>query len=218
MVKMGKHLKREVVAVVTDMNQPLGLSVGNALEFREAVQLLSGKLPAGDPLLEVCLLLGTQMLLLSKLAKTDEEARGMLQDAIDSGAGLDKLRAMIHELGGDETLVTLSGMDKLCTVKREIPVAAEKSGYIVGMQAELIGKAAQLLGAGRETKADVIDPAVGLIMHKRVGDKVEAGEAICTLYVNDDKNLTDAIATMLEAVQIGAKPDHVSPMVYAVIR
>ena len=218
MVKMGKHLKREVVAVVTDMNQPLGLSVGNALEFREAVQLLSGKLPAGDPLLEVCLLLGTQMLLLSKLASSDEEARGMLQRAIDSGAGLEKLRAMIHELGGDESLLTLSGMDKLCAVKREIPVAAKKSGYIVGMQAELIGKAAQLLGAGRETKEDVIDPAVGLIMHKRVGDKVEAGEAICTLYVNDDQNLDDAIATIQEAVQIGAKPESVSPMVYAVIR
>lgn len=218
MVKMGKHLKREVVAVVTDMNQPLGLSVGNALEFREAVQLLSGQLPAGDPLLEVCLLLGTQMLLLSKLAKSDEEARGMLQQAIDNGAGLSKLRAMIHELGGDETLLTLEGMDKLCRVKRQVPVTAEKSGYVIGMQAELIGRAAQVLGAGRETKEDVIDPAVGLIVHKRVGDPIQAGEAICTLYVNDEKNLDDAISTMKEAVQIGAKPDHVAPMVYAVIR
>ena len=218
MVKMGKHLKREVVAVVTDMNQPLGLSVGNALEFREAVQLLSGQLAAGDPLLEVCLLLGTQMLLLSKLAKSDEEARGMLQQAIDNGAGLSKLRAMIHELGGDETLLTLEGMDKLCRVKRQVPVTAEKSGYVIGMQAELIGRAAQVLGAGRETKEDVIDPAVGLIMHKRVGDPIQAGEAICTLYVNDEKNLDDAISTMKEAVQIGAKPDHVAPMVYAVIR
>ena len=218
MVKMGKHLKREVVAVVTDMNQPLGLSVGNALEFREAVQLLSGRLPQGDPLLEVCLLLGTQMLLLSKLAKTDEEARAMLQRAIDSGAGLDKLRAMIHELGGDETLLTLDGMDSLCAVKRLVPVTAKKSGSIVGMQAELIGRAAQVLGAGRETKEDLIDPAVGLIMHKRVGDRIEAGEAFCTLYVNDEKNLQDAMDTMLEAVCIGDQPEQVAPMVYAVIR
>ena len=218
MVKMGKHLKREVVAVVTDMNQPLGLSVGNALEFREAVQLLSGRLPQGDPLLEVCLLLGTQMLLLSKLAKTDAEARAMLQSAIDSGAGLEKLRAMIHELGGDETLLTLDGMDSLCAVKRVVPVTAKHSGVVVGMQAELIGKAAQLLGAGRETKEDVIDPAVGLIMHKRVGDRIEAGEVFCALYVNDEKNLQDAMDTMLEAVCIGEKPEQVAPMVYAVIR
>lgn len=218
MVKMGTHLKRDVVAVVTDMNQPLGLSVGNALEFREAVQLLSGKLPAGDPLLEVCLLLGTQMLLLSKLATTDEEARDMLQKAIDDGAGLEKLRAMIHELGGDEKFVSLDGMDSLCKVQRMIPVVAKNSGYVIGMQAELIGRAAQVLGAGRATKEDVIDPAVGLIMHKRVGDQVQSGEAFCTLYVNDDKNLEDAIATMHEAVCIGEKPDEVAPMVYAVIR
>jgi pyrimidine-nucleoside phosphorylase len=218
MVKMGKLLKREVVAVVTDMNQPLGLSVGNALEFREAVQLLSGKVPEGDALYEVCMLLGTQMLLLSKLAKSDDEARTMLKHAIDSGAGLDKLRAMIHELGGDEKLLTLDGMDKLCAVKRLVPFTADQAGYIVGMQAELIGRAAQVLGAGRATKEDVIDPAVGLIMHKRVGDKVEKGEAFCTLYVNDEKNLDDAIATMREAITIGAKPDHVAPMVYAVVR
>lgn len=218
MVKMGKLLKREVVAVVTDMNQPLGLSVGNALEFREAVQLLSGKVPEGDALYEVCMLLGTQMLLLSKLAKTDEEARSMLKHAIDSGAGLDKLRAMIHELGGDETYLTLEGMDKLCTVKKQIPIEAGEVGYVVGMQAELIGRAAQVLGAGRATKEDSIDPAVGLIMHKRVGDMIEKDEAFCTLYVNDETNLADAIATMRDAVCIGQKPDEVAPMVYAVVR
>ncbi|MDP3448579.1 MAG: thymidine phosphorylase [Eubacteriales bacterium] len=218
MVKMGKLLKREVVAVVTDMNQPLGLSVGNALEFREAVQLLSGKVPEGDALYEVCMLLGTQMLLLSKLANSDEEARAKLKNAIDSGEGLHKLRAMIHELGGDETLLTLDGMDKLCAVKRLVPISAEESGFIIAMQAELIGRAAQVLGAGRATKEDVIDPAVGLIMHKRVGERVEAGEAFCTLYVNDETNLDDAITTMLEAVHIGKKPDQVSPMVYAVVR
>lgn len=218
MVKMGKLLKREVVAVVTDMNQPLGLSVGNALEFREAVQLLSGKVPEVDALYEVCMLLGTQMLLLSKLAKTDEEARAMLKQAIDSGSGLGKLRAMIHELGGDESYVSLEGMDQLCAVKRQVPVLAKASGYVVEMQAELIGRAAQVLGAGRATKEDTIDPAVGLVMHKRVGDPIQQGEAICTLYVNDETNLTDAMETMLEAIKIGTKPDHVSPMVYGVIR
>lgn len=218
MVKMGRLLKREVVAVVTDMNQPLGLSVGNALEFREAVQLLSGKVPEGDALYEVCMLLGTQMLLLSKLASNDADAREMLKRAIDSGSGLEKLRAMIRELGGDDTLLTLEGMDKLCAVRRQVPVPAATGGYVVGMQAELIGRAAQVLGAGRATKEDAIDPAVGLIMHKRVGDSVRLGEAICTLYVNDERNLDDAMRTMLEAVKIGAKPEHAAPMVYAVVR
>lgn len=218
MVKMGKLLKREVVAVVTDMNQPLGLSVGNALEFREAVQLLSGEVPEGDALYEVCMLLGTQMLLLSNLAKTDEEARGMLKHAIESGAGLNKLRAMIHELGGDDSLLTLDGMDSLCKVNRLVPVPALRGGHVVGMQAELIGRAAQVLGAGRATKEDAIDPAVGLVMHKRVGDAIEKGEAICTLYVNDETNLDDAVKTMQEAVTIGEKPDELTPMVYAVIR
>jgi len=218
MVKMGKLLKREVVAVVTDMNQPLGLSVGNALEAREAVQLLSGMVPEGDALYEVCMLLGTQMLRLSNLAQTDEEARKKLKTAIDSGAGLQKLRAMIHELGGDETLLTPDGMDSLCKVKQLVPVPAEHGGYVRGMQAELIGRAAQVLGAGRATKADVIDPAVGLVMHKRVGDPVKQGEAICTLYVNEDKALSDAVETMRQAVEIGEKPEQVAPMVYGVVR
>jgi len=218
MVKMGRLLKREVVAVVTDMNQPLGLSVGNALEAREAVQLLSGMVPEGDALYEVCMLLGTQMLRLSKLAQTDEEAREKLKTAIDSGAGLQKLRAMIHELGGDESLLTPGGMDSLCKVKQLVPVSAEHGGYVRGMQAELIGRAAQVLGAGRATKADIIDPAVGLVMHKRVGDPVRQGEAICTLYVNEDKALSDAVETMRQAVEIGEKPEQVAPMVYGVVR
>jgi thymidine phosphorylase len=125
---------------------------------------------------------------------------------------------MIRELGGDETMLTLDGMDRLCAVKRLVSLPAEEAGFIRGMRAERIGRAAQVLGAGRATKADVIDPAVGLIMHKRVGERVEKGEAICTLYVNDETNLDDAIATMREAVEIGAKPDILSPMVYAVIR
>jgi len=218
MVKMGKLLKREVVAVVTDMNQPLGLSVGNALEFREAVQLLSGEVPEGDALYEVCMILGTEMLLLSKLAKTEQEARNMLKHAIDSGAGLDKLRAMIHELGGDETLLTLDGMDKLCSVNRYEPVRAKEDGYVVGMQTELIGRAAQVLGAGRATKEDTIDPAVGLVMHKRVGDHVKKGEAICTLYVNDETNLYDAAETILEAVRIEKEFNLVVPIVHAIIQ
>jgi pyrimidine-nucleoside phosphorylase len=109
-------------------------------------------------------------------------------------------------------------MDSLCKVKRLVPVPAERDGYVRGMQAELIGRAAQVLGAGRATKADVIDPAAGLVMHKRVGDAIKKGEAICTLYVNEDRALSDAIDTMRQAVEIGDEPESVAPMVYAVVR
>jgi pyrimidine-nucleoside phosphorylase len=158
------------------------------------------------------------MLRLSNLASSDEDARAKLKRAIDSKEGLNKLRAMIRELGGDESLLTPEGMDRLCAVKKHVSVPAQTGGYVIGMQAELIGRAAQVLGAGRATKEDTIDPAVGLIMHKRVGDPIEKGEAICTLYVNDETNLDDAVLTMQEAVSIGRKPDRITPMVYAVIR
>ena len=112
----------------------------------------------------------------------------------------------------------MDGMDRLCSVKKLVPVAAPSSGYIVGMHAELIGRAAQVLGAGRATKEDSIDPAVGLIMHKRVGDSVRQGEAVCTLYINDETNQEDAYQTMQEAIVIGEKPAAPAPMVYAVVR
>ncbi len=218
MVAMGKRLGREVVAVVTDMNQPLGMAVGNGLEMREAVQLLSGDVPEGDPLYEVCMLLGTQMLRLSRLAGSDEEARKKLKAALESGKGLEKLRAMIHALGGDESLLAMNRIGAICAVRRHVPVNAEQSGYIAGMQAELIGRAAQFLGAGRATKTDPIDPAVGLLMHRRVGDRIEKGKPICTLYVNDEAQLNDAIETMHRAVVIGKEPVQAAPMVYDVIR
>jgi len=218
MVKMGKLLGREVVAVVTDMNQPLGLAIGNALEVREAVQMLSNKIPQGDALYEVCMLLGTQMLRLSKHAQTDEEAREKLKSALESGRGLDKLRTMIHELGGNENLLTLEGTNSLCEVKKLVPVLAEQEGYVRCMHTAQIGRAAQVLGAGRETKEDSIDPAVGLVMHKRIGDKVNNGEPICTLYVNNEANLDEAITTMHKAVCIGEQPEEITPLVYMVVR
>ena len=218
MVAMGRHLGREVVAVVTDMNQPLGMAVGNGLEVREAVQLLCGLVPGGDALYEVCMLLAGEMLRLSGLADTDEQARGMLKRALESGKGIAKLRAMIRALGGDDALLTPERAGELCAVKRLVPVCAKERGYIAGMEAELIGRAAQVLGAGRATQADAIDPAVGLVMHKRVGDAIEKDEPICTLYVNDASNLDDAISTMRRAVKIGPERAGASPMVYDVIR
>ena len=216
MVEIGKHLGRRVVAVITDMNQPLGLAVGNALEVREAVELLSGKLPEGDPLYEVCMLLASHMLRLSGLA--EGEAREKLKAALHSGAALEKLRQMVSAQGGDASYMDIKKIDELCAVKRHVPVYLEAEGVIKSMDAADIGLAAQLLGAGRAKKEDAIDHAVGLVMHKRLGGAVNAKEPVCTLYVNDDSRVEEAAATLRKAITVGDAFDNIkSQMVYAVV-
>ena len=160
------------------------------------------------------MLLATHMLLLSGLAEGPGDARNKLSRALRSGAGLDRLRAMVHEQGGDESTINIARVDRLCDVKRKIPVKAKTVGRVTGMDANKIGTAAQLLGAGRAKKTDKIDPAVGLVMHKRVGDAVAAGEALCTLYVNDESHVEDAMRLLYEGVHV----QHNRPtMIYGVV-
>ncbi len=218
MVSIGKLVGRECVAVITDMNQPLGLAVGNALEVREAIELLSGKIPAGDPLYEVCMLLGVHMMRLSKLAETEVEAREKLESALHSGAGLLKLQKMIEAEGGDPSYISLDRIDELCKVKTVLNVYPKRAGYISSMNAERIGTAAQILGAGRATKEESIDPAVGLVMKKRLGDFIRADEPLCVMYVNDESKLDAAFEMFHSAFAYSdAKPDY-RPMVYDVVR
>lgn len=218
MVKIGKLVDRNCVAVITDMNQPLGMAVGNALEVREAVELLSGKLPKGDPLYEVCMLLGTHMMLLSKLATDETDARNRLEAALESGAGLKKLQQMIAAQGGDASYISLDRIDELCKVKELLPVYPKQAGYITSMNSERIGTAAQILGAGRATKADVIDPAVGLVMNKRLGDYVKSDEPLCTMYINDASKKESALEMFYSAFEISENKPEYRPIVYDVIR
>lgn len=217
MTNIGKQAGREVRAVVTDMNQPLGMAVGNALEVQEAVELLSGMIPETDPLYEVCMLLGSQMLQMGKLAADDAEAKAMLKTHIEDGSGLAKLQNMFRLLGGDASYVSVEGMKKLVAVKKNIDVCADRDGYISSMAAEQIGTAAQLLGAGRAKKEDKVDPAVGLVMKVRCGRKVQKGDPLCTLYVNEEKNLDDAIALLKQAIHITPELGEVEPMVYGLV-
>ena len=218
MVSIGKLVGRECVAVITDMNQPLGLAVGNALEVREAVELLSGKIPAGDPLYEVCMLLGVHMMRLSKLAETEVEAREKLESALHSGAGLAKLKEMIAAEGGDASYIGLDRIDELCKVRTILNVYPKRAGYISSMNAERIGTAAQILGAGRATKEESIDPAVGLVMKKRLGDFIRADEPLCVMYVNDESKVNAALEMFHSAFTYSdAKPEY-RPMVYDVVR
>ncbi len=220
MVEIGRAFGRRVVAVITDMNQPLGLAVGNALEVREAVELLSGSLPETDPLYEVNMLLGSHMLLLSDLAKDEAQAREKLQKALRSGAGLQKLREFVQAQGGDASVLDSAGMERLCKVKQKIEIFPEQKGEIINMDAARIGQAAQILGAGRAKKEDVIDPAVGLVMHKRLGDHVDLQTPLCTFYVNDETRVEAATSALRAGVCISEQEtgEKVRPLVYEVVQ
>ena len=217
MVSIGNAMGRKVRALVTDMNQPLGMAVGNALEVREAVQLLSGMIPETDPLYRVCILLGVQMMRMGGLAQTDAEAEKKLKNAIHDGSGLQRLRRMIELQGGDGSYISMDRIDELVQVRKKIDVTAQEDGFVSSMDAEEIGTAAQMLGAGRAKKDDTIDPAVGLIMQVRCGYEVHKGSPLCTLYVNDDRALEEVIAKVRNAVKTDLQPKPVNDMVYGIV-
>lgn len=180
MVRIGNHVGRKTIAIISDMSQPLGFAIGNALEVKEAIETLQGKGP--KDLTELVLTLGSQMVILAGKAKTSEEAKEMLLDAIHSGKALAKFKEFLANQGGDASIV--DDLTKLPQAKYKIELPAKQSGYISRMVADEIGVASMILGAGRATKEDVIDLAVGLVLHKKVGDKVEEGESIFTIYSN----------------------------------
>ena len=180
MVRIGNHVGRKTIAIISDMSQPLGFAIGNALEVKEAIETLQGKGP--KDLTELVLTLGSQMVILAGKAKTSEEAKEMLLDAIHSGKALAKFKEFLANQGGDASIV--DDLTKLPQAKYKIELPAKQSGHISRMVADEIGVASMILGAGRATKEDVIDLAVGLVLHKKVGDKVEEGESILTIYSN----------------------------------
>ena len=216
MVGIGEAVGRKTVAVVTDMNQPLGMAIGNALEVREAILALSGKIPQDDPLIEVVLLLGSEMLRLGGAAGTEQEAREKLLRALQSGAGLEKLRTLLRSLGGDGRCC--DDPDSLLRARRQIDIAAEQDGIVGKMNAVAIGEASLLLGAGRVTKEDQIDPDVGIVMNVRLGDPVKKGQPLARFYVNRETELAAAEELFRLAVTITQEAPQHSPMVYGVVR
>ncbi len=181
MVRIGALTNRQTMAIISDMTQPLGEAIGNSLEVVEAIETLQGKGPAD--LLEMCYVLGSQMVVLAKKAPDLDQARKLLEEALESGKALEKFREMIRNQGGDDTVV--DHPQSLLTAKYEQPFLAKKSGYVTKLVANELGIAAMLLGAGRRTKEEEIDYAVGLKLHKKVGDKVTEGEPLLTIYSND---------------------------------
>ena len=214
MVRIGTLAGRPILAMVTGMDQPLGTHVGNALEVKEAIDILSGR--ADDrsaDLREVSLLLGGQMLLAAGVAASRDEARRLLEQALQSGAGLDKLREMIAAQGGDARVCDDTGL--LPRARYILPVPALRDGYVCSMDTTGIGYAAQGLGAGRARKTDVIDPAVGLVMAARIGDPVRAGEPIAHIHANDEARGREAVARMQRLVQLSDAQPQKPPLILA---
>ncbi|EGQ3885772.1 pyrimidine-nucleoside phosphorylase [Staphylococcus pseudintermedius] len=182
MVKIGNQVGRQTMAIISDMSQPLGRAIGNALELQEAIDTLKGEGP--EDLTELVLTLGSQMVVLAQKAKDLDEARGMLQEVIDNGKALEKFKTFLSNQGGDASVV--DDPSKLPTAQYQFELPAKRSGVVSEMIANEIGIASMMLGAGCQTKEDVIDLAVGLVLNKKVGDRVEEGESLLTIYANSE--------------------------------
>jgi pyrimidine-nucleoside phosphorylase len=204
MVRIGNHVGRRTMAVISDMSQPLGFAVGNALEVKEAIDTLIGKGPAD--LTELCLTLGSHMVYLAKKAASLKEARGLLEKAMQDGSALEKFKVFLKSQGGDASIV--DDPAKLPQAKYIVELTAEDAGFVSEIVADQIGTAAMLLGAGRATKESNIDLAVGLVLRKKIGDQVQIGESLVSIYSNFE-NVTEVKQKLLESIKIS--PEKIKP-------
>lgn len=183
MVQIGNRVGRNTMAVISDMSQPLGFAIGNALEVKEAIDTLNGKGPAD--LMDLCLTLGSQMVHLAGIGKDLDEARSLLEESIENGKALEKFKTFIASQGGDTSVI--DDPELLPKADYQIDVLANKDGFISEIIADELGIAAMMLGAGRATKESEIDLAVGIVLHKKVGDAVKKGEALLTIHTNQEE-------------------------------
>ena len=198
MVDIGKENGRSVKAILTDMDRPLGHAIGNALEIREVIDTLKGHGP--EDLTHECIIMAAHMLVLSHICDY-ETALSRVQEALDSGAALERLRMMIDAQDGDSRVIDDESL--LAIGKFTYDVTAPQDGYITHMNTEQCGIASVMLGAGRTVKDGPIDYSAGILMHKKTGDSVTVGECIATLYASDERLLSNAAKTYLEAITFG---------------
>lgn len=200
MVRIGNNVGRNTMAIISDMSQPLGNAVGNALELKEAIATLKGNGP--KDLTELVLTLGSQMVVLAEQAESLDEARQMLVDAIKTGKALNKFKTFLSNQGGDDSIV--DSPEKLPSAKYQVEFKAKKDGFITEIIANEIGVASMMLGAGRQTKEDVIDLGVGIVLNKKVGEHVEKGENILTIHTNT-KKIDDILNKLDNSITIESK-------------
>jgi len=200
MVGIGRRADKRVQALITDMNQPLGYAVGNALEIMEVSQTLQNLGPTD--LTRISLELAARMIFLGKIAPTLDEAREVAQKKLLDGGGFKKFRDVIQAQGGNPQV--LDRFDLLPNASGERPILSPRTGYVSAIDAEYIGQASAMIGAGRDTKDDVIDPAVGVILEVKIGQKVEAGGVLCRMYHTHEERLDEAAQLIEDAFRISS--------------
>ena len=213
MVRIGEDAGRRMVALVTDMGEPLGSHVGNALEVKEAIDVLAGRVKG--PLLEVSVALGAQMLILGGVAQSVEEAEGKLKAALDSGKGLETLVKMIIAQGGDARVCEDVHLLPQAKVIQGVP--ALRGGFVHSMDTAALGNAAQGMGAGRRAKTDTIDYSVGFVLHKRIGDGINSGEDVATVYANSPESAKLAAEQIQKALHIGEEKAPACKLIHALV-
>ena len=210
MVQIGQLAGREVVALLSDMNQPLGNAVGNALEVREAIETLHGRGP--EDFREHCLYVSAHMLMLGKKAKELTEGRKMAEKAVEDGSAFEKLCTLVKAQGGDATYIDET--DKFPKAEFIQMIESPQSGYLAQVQARAIGEAAVALGAGRARKGDPIDHAVGFVIHHKVGERLVKGQPLYTVHANDENLLAEARQAVLTAHRWSDAPVEALPLFY----
>jgi pyrimidine-nucleoside phosphorylase len=213
LVETGARMGKKVVALITDMNQPLGRKVGNALEVEECIEVLRGGGP--DDLRELCLELSAWMFVLSERTKDVADGRALAAEMIASGRARDTFREIIRLQGGDASVV--DDPSRLPHARHRARVHASRFGYLAHIHCEQVGVASMMLGGGREKKEDAIDPGVGLVLEKKVGDQVNEGDVLCTLHYNLDARLMPAMRLLNKCFEIGPDAPPELPLVKLII-
>ncbi|MBS4539965.1 pyrimidine-nucleoside phosphorylase [Clostridium sp. D2Q-11] len=213
MVDIGIGMDRDTIAIISDMDEPLGYAIGNSLEVKEAINTLKGRGP--KDLLELTLALGSRLLLLGKRVESIEEGYQLLNKVIDDGSAFDKFKEFITAQGGNSHQVDNPNL--LPKAEQILELKADEAGYISEMNAEEIGRCALILGAGRETKESQIDMSAGIILNKKKYDKVSTGETIAFLHGNSDKKLKEAAKRMKNIVKISEKSNDNKQLIYGIV-
>jgi pyrimidine-nucleoside phosphorylase len=214
MVETGERMGKKMVALITDMDQPLGMKVGNALEVEECIEVMNGEGPAD--LREISVELAAWMLYLAGRTSSVDAGKQLADELIRNRSALKKFREIVVEQGGDPAAI--DDPRRLPQARHRIPMISPASGFVEAIQCEQVGIASLVLGGGREKKEDTIDPAVGLVLHKKVGDPVQKGEPFCTVHYNSDVRLSSAQNLLQQAYRIAEKPPAVRrPLIHRVI-